>query len=245
MNNALEFKGVEFGYGSILFHDLSFKVPQGEFLVIIGPNGGGKSTIVKLALGLLKPSAGKILVQGKKAGKSRNIGYVPQDIDRGNLMPATVARIISMGRIGNSEREKDDELIKKAITQMNLTEIAGRQISSLSLGQRQRVLIARALASAPETLFLDEPIASVDPESRQAVLNCLKEASKGRTVIVVSHDYSIIPACATAVACVNRDIHYHSGGELTPEIFNQASCSCPVEIIGHGLPHRVLETHHD
>ena len=245
MTNALEFIDINFGYGPVLFKNLSFKVPQGEFLVVIGPNGGGKSTIIKLALGLLKPSSGKIFVQGKNAGKCRDIGYVPQKIDGGSFMPATVTRVVSMGRIGSLYKSKDMELVEKAIDQMNLKEIANRQIASLSLGQRQRVLIARALASNPKMLFLDEPIASVDPESRQAVLSCLKNASKGRTVIVISHDYSIIPVCATAVACVNRDIHYHSGSELTQKIFNQANCSCPVEIIGHGLPHRVLETHHD
>ncbi len=240
--SALEFNQVSFGYdrGSI-FDRASFSVPKGEFLVVIGPNGGGKSTLLKLSLGLLSPSQGDIKVLGEVPGRSRSIGYVPQDVGQGLAMPVTVERVVSMGTMGNPKA--NGKSVDRAIEAMDLTSIRRNPMRDLSQGQRQRALIARALAGDPDLLLLDEPFASVDPDSRQSVFRCLKEAAASKTVVVVSHDYSIIPACATAVACVDRGIYYHDKGELTEELFRRASCSCPVEVIGHGLPHRVLGDH--
>lgn len=240
--NALEFDQVSFGYdGRLIFDKTSFSVPVGEFLVLIGPNGGGKSTLLKLSLGLLSSSQGYITVLGETPGRSRSVGYVPQDVGQGISMPVTVERVVSMGTIGSPS--SGNESVDQAIEAMNLDDVRKKSIKELSQGQRQRALIARALAGDPNLLLLDEPFASVDPDSRQSVFKCLKEAARSKTVVVVSHDYSIIPTCATAVACVDRGVFYHGKGELTEELFQRASCSCPVEVIGHGLPHRVLGEH--
>ncbi len=242
---AISFDQVSFGYGNggSIFNRASFDVPEGEFLVVIGPNGGGKSTLVKLCLGLLHPTSGEVSVLGGRPGESRAVGYVPQDVGTGLSMPITVERVVSMGRLG---KDPGPDSISAALEAMDMTRLRKSPVGSLSQGQRQRVLIARALATEPKLLLMDEPLASVDPDSRKAVFDCLKKAAVGRTVVIVSHDYSIIPACATAVACVDRGVYYHGGGELTEDLLARASCSCPVEVIGHGLPHRVLGEHgHD
>ncbi len=244
MMEALRFDQVSFGYDEPIFRSVSFVVPRGELLVVVGPNGGGKSTLLRLALGLLRPDSGVVSVLGGAPGCRADVGYVPQDVGQGLSMPVTVERVVSMGRLGingRSRRPVDD-----ALEAMDLSDLRNRSMGALSQGQRQRVLIARALASDPALVLLDEPLASVDPSSRQAVFDCLKKAGENRTVIIVSHDYSIIPAWATAVACVDRGVYYHQGGEMTEELFTRLSCSCPVELIGHGLPHRVLGEHsHD
>jgi zinc transport system ATP-binding protein len=240
--NSVEFDRVSFGYeGAPIFDRVSFSVPAGEFLVVIGPNGGGKSTLLRLMLGLLFPSEGRIDVLGKPPGRTSEVGYVPQDVEKGLSMPVTVRRVVSMGRLG--ARSGGNDSVDRAMEAMDLVPLSDRPVGSLSQGQRQRTLIARALASEPKLLLLDEPLASVDPDARKSIFDSLHDVAEGRTVVGVSHDYSIIPACASAVACVDRSIYYHDGGELTEELFFKASCSCPVEIIGHGLPHRVLEEH--
>ncbi|PIE55250.1 MAG: ABC transporter [Dethiosulfovibrio peptidovorans] len=241
---ALQFDQVSFGYDAPLFRSVSFAVPQGELLVVVGPNGGGKSTLLRLALGLLRPDSGAVSILGAPPGRRSDVGYVPQDVGQGLSMPVTVERVVSMGRLGTDGGSRCP--VDEAMEAMDLSDLRNRSMRVLSQGQRQRVLIARALASDPALLLLDEPLASVDPASRQAVFDCLKKAGENRTVIIVSHDYSIIPAWATAVACVDRDVYYHRGGELTEDLFTRLSCSCPVELIGHGLPHRVLGEHsHD
>lgn len=239
---ALSFDRVSFSYGcgDPVFDGVSFSVPEGEFLVIIGPNGGGKSTLIKLCLGLLRPQSGEISVLGKKPGRGASVGYVPQNTQEGSAMPVTARRVVSMGRLGQS---RDPASVDRALEAVGVSDLGEVPMSHLSQGQRQKILIARALAARPRLLLLDEPLASVDPDSRRAVFMCLKEAGGGRTVVIVSHDYSIIPACATAVACVDRGVYYHGRGELTEDLLARASSSCPVEVIGHGLPHRVLGEH--
>lgn len=242
MTEGILFDQVSFGYipGDLIFQKASFSVPEGEFLVVVGPNGGGKSTLIKLCLGLIKPSSGTIWVLGQKPGHSPLLGYVPQNVQEGLSMPITASQVVSMGRLG---QKKDPLAVGRALEALGISDLASKPVASLSQGQRQKILIARALASEPRILLMDEPLASVDPESRQSVFKCLKEASVGRTVVIVSHDYSIIPSCASAVACVDRGIYYHGKGELTEEILTRVSASCPVEVIGHGLPHRVLGAH--
>ena len=249
--NACSFKDVSFSYGnSPVLSDVNFFVPVGEFLVIIGPNGGGKTTLLKLALGLLAPDGGEILIFGKKPGEDPTAaGYVPQDAGLSRDFPITALEVVLQGRLGSAKTwgwrfgKKDREAAYGALESMGMAHAAGRTMGLLSQGQRQRVLIARSIASAPRLLMLDEPLASIDAESRDSLMAWLAELKGKMTVVMVSHDMSVISGHATAVACVNRRVFYHGSGEIVPEMVESAYGSCPVELVAHGIPHRVLAVH--
>lgn len=249
--SALSFRNVNFSYGADpVLEDVTFSVPPGEFLVILGPNGGGKTSLLKLALGLLHPRSGEICVFGAPPGKDRSFaGYVPQDPGRNRFFPITVLEVVLQGRLGLSRRRSisydsaDREAACAALKSVNMEPLAGRSMGELSQGQRQRVLIARALASEPRILFLDEPLASIDSETRDVLLAKLGELSGRITVVMVSHDMSAVTGGASAIACVNRRVYYHDSGEIVPEMMEEAWGKCPVELVAHGIPHRVLAVH--
>lgn len=248
--SALSFTNVAFSYGGDpVLRDVSFSVPAGEFLVIMGPNGGGKTTLLKLALGLLSPDSGKVLIHGKAPCEDRSAaGYVPQDAGRNRDFPITALEAVLHGRLGVGAKglfysAEDTRTARGALERMGVEALASRPMGELSQGQRQRVLIARALASEPKVLLLDEPLASIDPETRDMLLKELASLRSRMTVIMVSHDISAIPGRATAVACVNRSVFYHDSGEILPGMFEKAWGTCPVELVAHGIPHRVLAVH--
>lgn len=254
---ALLFDGVSFAYGGDpVLEDVSFSVPRGEYLVCMGPNGGGKTTLLKLMLGLIVPDSGRVSVLGAPAGDARGVGYVPQDAGRNRGFPVSVLDVVLMGRLhmpasgrapGGARLGRDDRSrAEEALGAMGLAHRRDDLMGSLSQGQRQRVLIARALAAEPSLLLLDEPAASIDREARE-VLDERLAALKGRiTIVEVSHGLSAVSSRATAVACVNRRVYYHDKGEIVPEMLSLAYGTCPVELVAHGLPHRVLAPHrHD
>lgn len=243
------FDDVWFSYNnSPVLRSVSFSVPQREFLVIIGPNGGGKTTLLKLILGLYVPQRGSVRLLGglEPTQCSYLLGYIPQNANINLDFPVRVLDVVLMGRLRGLKcfyTKKDRRMAQEALEMMGMNEYAHARMSELSQGQRQRVLIARALVSKPKILLLDEPTASVDVEAQRILYDKLKELNKGITIVLVSHDMTVITSYATAVACVNGTVYYHDSNEITAEMLQMAYGSCPVELVAHGIPHRVLAKH--
>lgn len=243
-------KNVSFHYGDLLvLDDVNLTIRQGDFLGIIGPNGGGKTTLLKIMLGLLKPDRGEVTVFGKPCDRSRQmIGYVPQHIEFDREFPVNVRDVVLMGRLRHCPPLRyynavDHSEADKAIATVGLDGFQRRPIGELSQGQKQRVFIARALASEPKLLLMDEPTASVDPGVQKEFYSLLGELNKRVPVVLVSHDIGVIASCVNKIACLNVTLHYHDTGEISPEDLNKTYGSCSVEMIAHGVPHRVLKKH--
>jgi len=232
-----------------VLEDVNLTVNRGDFLAIIGPNGGGKSTLLKLILGLFKPDSGRISVLGLPPKKAAHfIGYFPQDVSINRFFPIAVMDVVLMGRLrhgGRSRISKQDRI--KAMTVMEklgIENLAGYKISDISGGQRAKVFLCRALVTEPEILVLDEPAANLDASAQTELYDLLMEINAEKTIIMVSHDLMVISSHVKSVACVNRNLNFHAGSEITEEMLNMAY-PCPVELIAHGIPHRILKTHAD
>ena len=234
--------------------DVNLSVQAGEFIAMIGPNGGGKTTLLRLMLGLLRPESGRILIFGKSPqDTSHRIGYVPQDVHINKNFPISALDVTLMGKLkpglGRSRHsEADRRAALHALEQVEMKKFSNRRIGELSGGQKQRVFVARALVTDPELLFLDEPTASIDTKGQNEFYKLLNELNERITIIVVSHDLMVVSGYIKSVVCVNRRLHYHGHAELTGEMIEMMyDCTvqetCPVELIAHGLPHRVLHTH--
>lgn len=250
--SAIEVKNLFYSYSGKenALENATFEIRRNDFLAVIGPNGGGKTTLIKIILGLLKPSSGIVRVLGKSPEKnSRKIGYVPQETSINMDFPISVFDVVKMGRLqplkGLFSFSRDDsDHAAQALEFVGMKDFMKRRIGSLSGGQRQRVFIARALVSDPEILILDEPTASVDTQGQTELYERLAELNKEKTVIVVSHDLMVISGYVKSVACVNRSVYYHGHAELTPNMLEMAY-NCPVDLVAHGFPHRVLKAHAD
>lgn len=251
----VEIRNVFFSYnGQEVLHDVNFDVAEGDFIAMIGPNGGGKTTLLRLMLGLLKPAQGSVRVLGMPAQKaSHHIGYVPQEVHGNRSFPITALEVVLMGKLSPGKRfsrnsRKDREEAMEALARMDMADLGGRRIDELSGGQRQRVYIARALVTRPKLLLLDEPTASIDTRGQSEFFKLLKDINKDVTILVVSHDLLVISTYVKSVACVNKRVHYHCQAEITGDMIDMmypctAEEVCPVELLAHGLPHRVLKDH--
>ncbi len=251
----IEIKDLDFAYnGEAVLEDVNLTIRQKDFVAIIGPNGGGKTTLLKLILGLLMPAKGAVRVDGKSPQKaSPCIGYVPQDVHMNRSFPITAIDVVLMGKLDPKKRLSRRSAANRreamaALERMEMAAQANRKIGMLSGGQRQRVFIARALLSQPKLLILDEPTASIDTKGQADFFRLLKELNQDITVIVVSHDLLVISRYVKSVACVNKKLHYHGQAEITGEMLETMyTCTvedvCPVELVAHGLPHRVLTDH--
>lgn len=214
----IEVNNVGFRYGDIsVLTGLSFSVPAGDYVGVIGPNGGGKTTLVKILLGLLQPTEGSVSVFGapiRSLSERHRIGYVPQRITHGAVeFPATVQEIVESGRtphVGLWRRfTKDDhEAVQTAMAHAEVQHVQHRRLAKLSGGERQRVFIARALAAKPRILILDEPTVGVDVAAQEKFFAFLKELNKrhGITIIFVTHDIDVIAQEATTVLCLNHGL---------------------------------------
>ena len=251
----IETQNLCFSYnGHPVIRDVNLNIQSGDFMAMIGPNGGGKTTLLKLMLGLLKADSGSIRIFGKppKEAASR-IGYVPQNIHINQNFPISPLDVVLMGKLkpgkGWSRHSKEDRMdALQVLERVGIGKYGNHRIGELSVGQKQRVFIARALITDPDILFLDEPTASIDTKGQNEFYAILKELNHKITIIVVSHDLMVISRYVKSVACVNQRLHYHGHAELTGEMIEMMyDCkiedTCPVELIAHGLPHRVLHEH--
>ena len=254
----VEINNVDFSYnGDTVLEDINLDVRQGDFIAMIGPNGGGKTTLLKLVLGLLKPDAGTIRVNGDSPRKASScIGYVPQDVHINSRFPITALDVVLMGKLDPKKRwaRKTATNRREALNtlkQLEMDAYAEKKIGELSGGQRQRVFIARALVTRPKLLLLDEPTASIDTRGQADFFKLLKKLNREVTIVVVSHDLLVISTYVKSVACVNRRLHYHQHAEITGDMLESMyPCTvedvCPVELVTHGrLPHRVLKQHEE
>lgn len=221
------FQNVSFGYTSeIILQNVDLCIEAKEMVGIVGPNGGGKTTLLLLILGLLKPTSGSVKVFGNDPFYARKkIGYVPQHLNFDAQFPVTVMDIVLMGRINHQKwfrfSKKDLKLAADALTEVGLQHVKNQSFSSLSGGQRQRVLIARALSSNPELLLLDEATSNMDHVAMQKLYDLLKKLSNLRTILLVSHDIGITSNILTKIICVNKNAVLHHTDELTGEIIQK------------------------
>lgn len=241
MNKLLEIRNLDAAYGGKkILKDVSLDVYEQDFLGIIGPNGGGKTTLLKLILGLMKPVSGKITYC--REGLLKKIGYLPQInlLDRG--FPIIVSEVIESGLI-SKEKHFRKEKLEKVITQMGLEEVASKPIGELSGGQLQRVLLGRAIVDEPELLILDEPNSYVDKRFESRFYEILKEINHQTAIILVSHDVGTVISLVKNIACVDETLHYHAGSDVDQHWLDE-HYACPFELIAHGeVPHRILKNH--
>jgi len=202
-----------------------FDVEDKDYLGVIGPNGGGKTTLLKAILGLVPLTSGTISVYGKKPGKTGTlVGYVPQSVGLDKRFPITVLEVVLTGRLNQKMSlfhkfsAEDKKLAEKLLEKVGIQNLAGRQINALSGGEFQKMLIARALAVNPKLLLLDEPTASVDAKSRDQIFELLEEFNKSMTIILVTHDLLAISSQVRRLACLNGQLVYHGGPELDDSI---------------------------
>jgi zinc transport system ATP-binding protein len=234
--------------GLPVLEDISLSVREQDFIGIIGPNGGGKTTLLKVFLGLVEPSRGRVTVLGRTPQEARGaVGYVPQHTELDHSFPISVWDVAMMGRLGRRGllrryTGEDRRAVEDALRQVDMLRHRDRQIGKLSGGERQRVYVARALATRPQILLLDEPTASVDTRVMGSIYEVLKELNRQVTIILVSHDIGVVSSYVKTIACLDRRLIYHESKEITPDML-EAAYHCPVDLIAHGLPHRVLDVH--
>lgn len=230
--------------GHTVLEAVSLSIYPDDFFAIIGPNGGGKTTLLRVILGLLRPCRGEVRFRG---GMS-NLGYVPQfrtfDFD----YPITVREMVISARLGRISRlprryeSLDRERADEALETMGISDLGDRQIRDLSGGEQQRAIIARALVGEPNVLLLDEPTVYVDTPTTLQFYEILDQLRERMAIVLVTHDIGVIPDRITRVACLNRRLYTHDSAEITPDML-EAAYHCPVDLIAHGVPHRVFPDH--
>ena len=213
-------KNASFAYAAqTVLEDVNLVVDRGEFASVVGPNGGGKTTLLQLLLGLLKPDAGTVQVLGTSPEEARlSVGYMPQHMQLDMQFPVTVMDVVLMGRLGRKGggrySKQDREAARLALEEVRLDGLAKRLLGELSGGERQRVLIARALCCEPKLLLLDEPTANVDPRLEEVLLGILEELNKRMTILLVSHDLGFVSQVVRSVICVSRRVAVHPTSEI-------------------------------
>ena len=222
MKEAINFNNVNFSFDTAaVLENVSFVINRGDFISILGPNGGGKTTLAKLMLGIYTPDSGKVLIHDKSPVQTRDIiGYVPQYSLFDPNFPVSVLDVVLMGRINNFSirYSKEDKIhAEKAMYNVGINDLKSKPYSDLSGGQRQRVLIARALATDPQILLLDEPTANVDAAVEYKMSAMLSKLQKTMTILLITHDLGFVSELVNKVVCVNRKVHIHPTSGITEE----------------------------
>ena len=234
--------------GKLALKGVNLLVYEKDFLGIIGPNGGGKTTLLKVILGLVKPSRGEVSTfslspeEGKKY-----IGYVPQNLLFDQDFPIDVFNVVMMGRyprrgLINRYTKEDKKAALEALNKVNMVDYKDEQIGGLSGGEQRRVFLARALVNNPKLLLLDEPLASIDAKMRKSFYETLGKLNEEITIILISHDISAVSTYVKEIACLNQVLFYHGTKEIKKEDLEKVY-QCPIDLIAHGVPHRVLRRH--
>ncbi len=249
-HSIIELNNVSFAYNANekVLEDITFSIHKGDYLGIIGPNGGGKTTLLKIMLGLLKPTSGSVKLFGQEISSFKDwskIGYVPQKVTNFDVnFPSTVYEVVAMGRYAKRgllrfPNNEDKQAVKKALEQVEMEKFKGRQIGDLSGGQQQRVFIARALAQNPEVIFLDEPTVGIDVKAQEQFYKLLSKLNRelNLTLILVSHEVDIVAKVATEVCCINRELVCYCTPE---ELAKEGTLS---KIYGRDIKY-ILHTHH-
>lgn len=244
----VELKNVAVSYGrKQVLRDVSLTVRERDFLGIIGPNGGGKTTLVKTILGLLPVTEGTLTFYSEgKPVQGISIGYLPQYNQIDKKFPITVYDVILSGlkkKWWKSYSKADHEAVHSMLKRMGVENMADRPIGALSGGQIQRVLLGRAIISRPEMVILDEPNTYMDKQFESQLYYILEEINKECAVVLVSHDIGAVLQNVRSIACVNETLDYHPDTEL-PDGWLEEKLNCPIDLVGHGnMPHRVLKCH--
>jgi len=253
----IELTDLDFSYNGLkVLSKINLTVYEGDFLAVLGPNAGGKTTLLKIMLGLLVPEKGLARVFGLPPGQaSQRMGYVPQAVDEDHDFPISVFDVTLMGRLkrlnlGIRYSPKDKAAARQALEAVDMWKARDRMIGELSGGQRQRVYIARALCTEPDVLLFDEPTASVDAPGKHKLFEVLSELNKHMTIVMVSHDISVLHTSVNRVACVSKVLYVHDEPELTGEMAALLfGCpdpeKCPFDLVSHAVKAKILHEHED
>ena len=230
---VIELTDLSFRHGALpVLEAVGLQVPEGEFLGLVGPNAGGKSTLLKLILGLLEPASGQVRVLGRPPRQARRwLGYVPQYPSFPRDFPISVEQAVLLGRLGcgsgwrglwpGGYRRADRQAARAALAEVEAEDLATRRIGHLSGGQLQRILLARALACPPRILLLDEPTANIDLRLESDIFDLLRQLNRRMTILVVSHDIGFISSHVTRVACINRTLVCHRTDAIDGQIIRE------------------------
>lgn len=245
MRKILELKEVNAGYeGKVILRGVNLILRENDFVGVIGPNGGGKTTLLKVILGLLKPYSGNVIYY---ADKQALFGYLPQNSRFDSRFPISVEEVVLSGLmsekgIWKGYTREDKKKAIELLDRYDMEAYRNRPIGELSGGQMQRVFLCRAIISSPKVLILDEPSTYADSNFEKEFYALLEELNKQMSIVMVSHDLGTICSYVKTIACVNRELHYHESNLISAEQLKLYHC--PLELISHGtVPHRVLLKH--
>jgi len=253
--SVVKFENVSFAYfpdSSPVLKNVSFEIFSNEIVCIVGPNGGGKTTLLKLITGLLHQNSGQLNIFGESPGKNGcKIGYMPQNVHYDNSFPISVEDVILMGLLGGKKLEsifgwyskEDKKKAHEAAIKTGMEKLLKKPFYALSGGQKQRVLIARAIVSDPELLILDEPTSNVDSETEDNFISLLKDLNErdSKTILMVSHDMGFVSEIVNTVFCINKTLVIHPTASLTGEII-QDIYNCSMQMVRHD--HRCSDKGH-
>lgn len=244
----IEIKDIEAGYsGEIALSAVNLKIYENDFIGIIGPNGGGKTTLVKVILGLIKPFKGEVINKLNGTNENKSIGYLPQINFIDKKFPISVKDVVlsgfmDKGKLINKFTKEEKQTAMALMENMGISHLKNKPIGELSGGQLQRVFLSRAVVSSPKLLILDEPNTFVDNRFESELYEKLKELNKSMAILIISHDLGMISPYVKTIACVNKKLHYHDSNVISEKQLKEYNC--PIQLITHGeVPHTVLGKH--